>query len=89
MSALCSILATGAEGMASGLPAAMPRADWLPATPAPPPAPDAVQAPRPGCAAWTDRCVTCERSTEGRVSCSNIGIACTPQAVQCLRSEAR
>jgi hypothetical protein len=51
-----------------------------------PPDDPAVQANMPGCAAWTDRCVTCER-TEGKIACSNIGIACQPQALQCLRPE--
>ena len=54
-----------------------------PATPAPPNDP-AVQASMPGCAQWTDRCVTCQRDA-GQVICSNIGIACQPQAVVCLR----
>lgn len=53
--------------------------------PAPPPRGDrSVQAGEADCAAWTDRCVVCERRAEGRVSCSNIGIACQPQAVQCV-----
>jgi len=90
--ALCSILATAADGAAAGLLPALAPADQVQGAPArdalpAPAARDAVQAPRPGCAAWTDRCVTCERRTEGRVSCSNVGIACTPEAVQCLRSE--
>jgi hypothetical protein len=46
----------------------------------------AVHARLPGCAVWTDRCVTCTHEA-GRVSCSNIGIACQPQAVECVRSE--
>jgi hypothetical protein len=61
-------------------------ADTVPDTPATPaPASDpAVQASMPGCAEWTDRCVTCQRDA-GQVICSNIGIACQPQAVVCLR----
>jgi len=46
----------------------------------------AVQANMPGCAVWTDRCVTCQRE-DGEIACSNIGIACQPQALQCLRPE--
>jgi len=68
---------------------ALPTADIVPdvpAKPAVPPDDPAVQARLPGCAVWTDRCVTCERET-GRISCSNIGIACQPQAVECVRSE--
>jgi hypothetical protein len=46
----------------------------------------AVQAGLAGCAVWTDRCVTCSRTAGGAV-CSNIGIACQPEAVACVRSE--
>ncbi len=68
---------------------ALPTADMVPdapAKPAVPPGDPAVQAHLPGCAVWTDRCVICEREA-GRISCSNIGIACQPQAVECVRSE--
>jgi hypothetical protein len=68
---------------------ALPTADIVPDLPAKPPVPPndpAVQARLPGCAVWTDRCVTCSR-TVGGVSCSNIGIACQPQQVECLQSE--
>jgi len=61
----------------------------------PPAAPQLPQAPAgasmqsgiPGCAVWTDRCVVCQRAG-GVTACSNIGIACQPQAMQCLRAEA-
>jgi hypothetical protein len=65
-------------------------ADIMPDAPAQPPVPPddpAAQSRLPGCAVWTDRCVTCEHAA-GRISCSNIGIACQPQAVECMRSEA-
>jgi hypothetical protein len=39
-----------------------------------------------GCAVWTDRCVICQRDS-GVVACSNIGIACQPQPLLCLRQE--
>jgi hypothetical protein len=67
---------------------ALPSPDIVPDAPAKPSVPPndpAVQAHLPGCAMWTDRCVTCERDS-GKISCSNIGIACQPQAVECLRS---
>ena len=67
----------------------LPSADIVPDAPARPPVPPnnpAVQAQPPGCAAWTDRCVTCERDA-GKITCSNIGIACQPQAVECVRSQ--
>ena len=67
----------------------LPSADIVPDAPAKsrvPPNDPAVQAQLPGCAEWTDRCVTCQRDA-GKITCSNIGIACQPQAVECLRSE--
>ena len=65
----------------------LPSADMVPDLPATVPRNDpAVQAHVPGCAVWTDRCVTCQRDA-GRISCSNIGIACQPQAVECVRPE--
>jgi hypothetical protein len=39
------------------------------------------------CRRWTDRCRTCSRETGAELSCSNIGIACTPAAVECLERE--
>jgi hypothetical protein len=68
---------------------ALPTADIVPDLPAKPPVPPndpAVQARLPGCAVWTDRCVTCSRAAGG-ASCSNIGIACQPQPVECLQTE--
>jgi hypothetical protein len=65
----------------------LPSADVVPDRPASvPPNDPAVQAHLPGCAVWTDRCVTCQREA-GKISCSNIGIACQPQAVECVRPE--
>ena len=52
-----------------------------------PPAGASMQSGIPGCAVWTDRCVTCQRAG-GVLACSNIGIACQPQALLCLRAEA-
>jgi hypothetical protein len=40
-----------------------------------------------GCAVWTDRCVICQRDS-GVIACSNIGTACQPQPLMCLRPEA-
>jgi hypothetical protein len=82
-----ALAATAAVHAAEG--PRLPIADIVPDAPARPPAPPddpAVQARLPGCAVWTDRCVTCERAA-GRISCSNIGITCQPQAVECVRSE--
>jgi hypothetical protein len=74
-------LAGAVEAQAPPVPPAAPSAP----VPVPPNDP-AVQATMPGCAAWTDRCVTCERA-DGKVTCSNIGIACQPEALICLRPE--
>ncbi|SRR6266849_5719549 len=67
----------------------LPSADIVPdapAKPAVPPNDPAVQAQLPGCAEWTDRCVTCQRDA-GKITCSNIGTACQPRAVECVRAE--
>jgi len=67
----------------------LPSADIVPDAPASAPVPPndpAVQAHLPGCVVWTDRCVSCQRDA-GKISCSNIGIACQPQAVVCVRPE--
>jgi hypothetical protein len=67
----------------------LPSADIVPDAPAKSPVPPndpAVQAPLRGCVEWTDGCVTCQRDA-GKITCSNIGIACQPQAVECVRAE--
>jgi hypothetical protein len=67
----------------------LPSADIVPDAPAKSPVPPnspAVQAQPRGCAEWTDRCVTCQRDA-GKITCSNIGIACLPQTVECVRAE--
>jgi hypothetical protein len=88
---LFAVLATATRAPVLAAEPALPTADIVPDLPAKPPVPPddpAVQAHLEGCAVWTDRCVTCERNVAaGRVFCSNIGIACQPQAVECVRSE--
>ena len=38
------------------------------------------------CLEWTDTCVNCVRDQSGEnFSCSNIGIACQPKDVKCVR----
>ena len=38
------------------------------------------------CLRWTDQCRICVRNTSGQDSvCSNIGIACQPKNIECLR----
>jgi hypothetical protein len=91
------VAAVAAAGAAEGPPACancateqtLPSADVVPDVPAKPSVPSndpAVQAHLPGCAVWTDRCVTCQRDA-GKITCSNIGIACQPQAIECVRAE--
>jgi hypothetical protein len=41
--------------------------------------------PEPGCLEWTDGCRVCQQPPAGEVFCSNIGMACTPQALRCTR----
>jgi hypothetical protein len=85
-----TILAPAAGTAVMAAEPVLPTADIVPDLPAKPPMPPddpAVQAHLRGCTVWTDRCVTCEREAPGRIFCSNIGIACQPQAVECLRSE--
>jgi hypothetical protein len=66
----------------------LPAPPELPVPGEPPQAPGAsTQSGMPGCAVWTDRCVICQRDG-GVIACSNIGIACQPQAMLCLRTEA-
>src|SRR5579859_568746 len=80
-------MAHAVETQAPQPPTTLPSADIVPdLPPGTPPNDPAVQAHPPACTAWTDRCVTCVREA-GKISCSNIGIACQPQAVECLRPE--
>lgn len=38
------------------------------------------------CSRWTDGCVNCSRGAGGEPPvCSNIGFACQPRAIRCLR----
>jgi hypothetical protein len=39
------------------------------------------------CSEWTDGCRTCSRSDAGEPICSNIGIACEPKAIVCVRRQ--
>ena len=38
------------------------------------------------CMAWTDGCGTCSRADNGDPLCPNIGIACQPTPIRCVRS---
>ncbi|MEJ0076364.1 MAG: hypothetical protein WDO17_13105 [Alphaproteobacteria bacterium] len=37
------------------------------------------------CLEWTDSCRSCVRPESGDVICSNIGIACQPKLILCVR----
>jgi hypothetical protein len=86
----CASLRTVASLAAAMVAVAAVAAD-APVTPPAPEPPrasgDSIQSGLPGCAVWTDRCVICQRDS-GVISCSNIGIACQPQAMLCLRPDA-
>jgi hypothetical protein len=83
----------GREGACvTDCPAPLPSADVVPDVPATPGMPQTRADPSvqsgagfPACLAWTDGCVTCQRAA-GKIACSNIGIACQPQAPQCLQA---
>jgi hypothetical protein len=38
------------------------------------------------CLAWTDGCGTCTRGENGDPLCPNIGIACQPTPINCVRT---
>ena len=61
----------------------------LKVTPAPKPAApisaNPLAPPEAACLEWTDGCRTCQKSSAGEVSCSNVGIACAQQAPRCTR----
>lgn len=63
----------------------------LPLKPAPVEAPvdaNPLTPPTAACREWTDGCRTCVRAADSAVSCSNVGIACTPKAKTCTASDA-
>ena len=59
----------------------------LPLKPEQPAAPAAstspMTPPTATCREWSDGCRSCQRAPDGEVSCSNVGIACVPKAMQC------
>jgi hypothetical protein len=71
-------------------PAFAPAADVPPelraapqSTPAPAELP-VLAPPDATCMEWTDGCRTCRKPLVGETACSNIGIACQPQALRCV-----
>ncbi len=48
-----------------------------------------LAAPAAACLEWTDGCRICKRDAAGgQASCSNVGIACVPKAVNCTTIDA-
>jgi hypothetical protein len=41
--------------------------------------------PEPGCIEWTNLCRICTLTDAGAPACSNVGIACQPEAARCTR----
>jgi hypothetical protein len=67
----------------------LPSADGVPDRPPASPEPSIQSgAGLAACLVWSDGCITCERA-DGKISCSNPGIACQPQAARCLKTEDR
>jgi hypothetical protein len=50
-----------------------------------PPASSEFAAPDPTCIEWTNLCRVCKRSVRGTSTCSNVGVACQPEALRCIR----
>jgi hypothetical protein len=79
-------LATARPALAADLPVQPPPAATSAPIPEPPtPAPGSFAPPDAACLEWTDGCRTCQRAPAGEAACSNVGIACVPQALRCSR----
>lgn len=52
------------------------------------PEPGDFSPPEPTCIEWTNLCRLCKLSDSGTPVCSNIGIACQPEALRCTRYKA-
>jgi hypothetical protein len=89
LSTVLLLAALAAAAVAADPAAAPPAAVELdgPKEPAQPGPGGSIQSGIAGCVLWTDRCTVCQR--EGSlVTCSNIGVACQPEALICLREVA-
>jgi hypothetical protein len=67
------------------LASAVANAADIPSFPKPRPAPAAQGMLPANCLEWTDGCRVCARQKDGSQACSNVGIACVPQAARCTR----
>ena len=56
-----------------------------PAKPDAPPAANTFTPPDAACVEWTDGCRVCVKPATGEAICSNVGAACTQQALRCTR----
>ena len=78
---LCAVaLATASVSLAADLP-------LKPQPPAAPAAVGPMTPPSAACREWSDGCRTCQRAADGKVSCSNVGIACVPKDRTCTASD--
>jgi hypothetical protein len=74
--------------MGSAVAADLPLKPARPVQPAATPASPAAAKPAgpdAACLEWTDGCRVCQRAANSEVSCSNVGIACTPKPEECTR----
>ncbi len=70
-------LAVASVSLAADLP-------LKPQQPAAPAATSPMTPPTATCREWSDGCRSCQRASDNEVSCSNVGIACVPKAMQCM-----
>ena len=78
------VLALAGPAMATDLPL-KPARPVQPTAAPPSPAAAKPAGPDAACLEWTDGCRVCQRAANGEVSCSNVGIACTPKKEECTR----
>src|SRR5262249_10042529 len=77
LGAAIAIISMTLEATPSDLTPGQPSADWV----------QSYGERNKDCLEWTDTCVNCVRTQSGEnSSCSNIGIACQPKQVTCVRS---
>jgi hypothetical protein len=76
-----AVLAAASMSLAADLP-------LKPEQPAASTAASPMTPPTATCREWSDGCRSCQRTADGEVSCSNVGIACVPKAKQCAASDA-
>ena len=84
------LIAAALISIAPALAADLPLEPKTEPAPAPVQAPadaNPLQPPSASCREWSDGCRICVRAADDAVSCSNVGIACTPKAVTCTAAD--